>query len=88
MSNGNDMAALRAALFETLRGVRDGSIPLDQARAVNELGKTLVDTAKVEVDYLRATGGGESGFIEPRGDAPALPGNGIGNVVHQLGRTA
>lgn len=91
MSNGNDITALRAALFETLRGVRDGSVDLDKARAINELSKTLVDTAKVEVDYLRATGGGESAFIEP-GTAPALPGSrpadGIGSVVHQLqGRT-
>jgi hypothetical protein len=92
MSSNNDITALRAALFETLRGVRDGTVDLDKARAINELSKTLVDTAKVEVDYLRATGGGESAFIETGAGAPQLPsaapGNGIGGMVHQLqGRT-
>ncbi len=54
---------LREALFDTLQGVRKGEIDLEEARAINELGKTLTDTAKVEVEYLRATGGGESAFI-------------------------
>lgn len=56
---------LRAALFETLEGVKAGTIDLDKARAINELGKTLVDTAKVEVDFLRATDGDQSTFIQP-----------------------
>jgi hypothetical protein len=55
---------LRETLFATLQAVKDGTLDLDRARAVNEIGKTLVDTAKVEVDYLRAAGGGESSFID------------------------
>jgi hypothetical protein len=55
---------LRSVLFETLQGIKDGSIDLDKARAINEVGKTLIDSAKVEVDYLRTTGGGESSFID------------------------
>lgn len=55
---------LREALFATLQGVKDGSIDIDRARTVNELGKTLCETAKVEVEYLRANGGGESSFLE------------------------
>lgn len=78
-----NLAALRAELFNTLRAVKAGTLPLDQARAVNEIAKTLVDTAKVEVAYIAATGGGESGFIEPE-PAPRL-GNGITGVVrHRL----
>ena len=48
---------LREALFATLQGVKDGSIDVEKARAVNELGKTICDTAKVEVDYIKASGG-------------------------------
>lgn len=78
------LAALRAELFATLRAVKAGTMPLDQARAVNELSKTLVDTAKVEVSYIQATGSGESGFIEPE-STPRL-GNGITGIVrHRLG---
>ena len=75
-----NLSALRAELFNTLRAVKAGTLPLDQARAVNEIAKTLVDTAKVEVAYIAATGSGESGFIEP---APKL-GNGITGVVRHV----
>lgn len=93
----NNIDDLRTALFETLRGVRDGSVDLDKARAVNEVAKTIVETAKVEVDYLRVTNGGESSFISsaigadnlpqglPQGVPPATPGNGIvGITQHRL----
>ena len=68
-----DITALRAALFATMAGVRDGSIDLDRARAVNDIGKTLVDTARVEVEYLRATGGGESAFLGGTVAPPTVP---------------
>jgi hypothetical protein len=56
---------LREALFVALDAVKSGTMDLDKARAVNEIAKAIIDTAKVEVDYLRITGGGESAFIEP-----------------------
>lgn len=73
MSKEQDLTALRAALFETLQQVKSGTIELDKARAVNEIGKTLLDSAKVEVEYLRATGQGSSQFIEAAsiGELPA-----------------
>lgn len=81
---------LRAALFATLDGVRNGTIDLDKARAVNELGKTICDTAKVEVDYLRATGGGESVFISTAIGAdnlpPGLPGTKPANGIVAITR--
>jgi hypothetical protein len=75
---------LRDILFQTLQGVKDGSVDLDKARAINELGKTLTDTAKVEVDYLRVTGGGESSFIDTAIGADNMP-NGITTITrHRL----
>lgn len=82
----NNLQALREALFDTLRGVKAGTVDLDRARAVNELGKTLVDSAKVEVEYLKTAGSGESGFIEggPKEQREALP-NGITSITrHRL----
>lgn len=55
---------LRTTLFDTLQGIKDGSIDLEKARAINEVSKTIIDTAKVEVDYLKVNGGGESAFVE------------------------
>lgn len=84
MADKQDISALRAALFDTLRGVRAGTVDLDRARAINELGKTLIDTAKVEVDYLRASGGGESTFIDSAAGASNLPPGITTSVVHRL----
>lgn len=78
--NYDDLTSLRAHLFEAIRAVKAGQIDLDKARAVNELGRTLVDTARVEVDYLRATGGGESAFLGAAIGAANLP-PGITSVV-------
>lgn len=80
----HDITALRAHLFSALQGVKDGTLDLDKARAINEIGKALTETARVEVDYLRATGGGESAFIEAAVDAGNLPAGITGVVRHRL----
>lgn len=64
---------LRASLFATLEGIKSGAIDLDKARAVNEVAKTIVETAKVEVDYLRVSGGGESSFLDAAVGSNNLP---------------
>lgn len=75
---------LREALFATLEGVKAGTVDLDKARTVNEVAKTIVETAKVEVDYLRVTGGGESEFLDGAIGADNLP-NGITSITrHRL----
>ena len=81
-----DITALREHLFDAIAGVKSGSLDLDKARAINELGKTLVDTAKVEVDYLKALGGGESQFIDTAVGAANLPEGITGRTVHRIGR--
>lgn len=79
---------LRAALFETLAGVKNGTMDLDRARQVNELGRTLIETAKVEVEYLKTAGGGESTFIDSAIGAnnlpPGLPSGITGITRHRL----
>lgn len=54
----NDISDLREHLFDTLRGLRnkDDPMDIDRAKAVSEVAKTLIDSARVEVDFLRATG--------------------------------
>jgi hypothetical protein len=79
----DNLTALRTELFATLRGLREKTIDIDTARAVNEVAKTLVDTAKVEVDFVRATGGEASQFMAPpaiEGNTAAMPGNGIVSI--------
>lgn len=75
---------LRETLFATLEAVKSGTIDLDQARQVNELAKTITETAKVEVDYLRVTGGGESAFIDSAVGANNLPPGIVGITRHRI----
>lgn len=60
------ISQLRQHLLDTLSDLRDRKSPMepDRARAVAQVASVLVDTAKVEVDYLRATGQPKAGFLE------------------------
>lgn len=74
---------LRETLFDTLNGIKSGAIDLEKARAINEVSKTIIDTAKVEVDYLKVNNGGESPFIEASQQQP-LPAGIVGITRHVL----
>lgn len=80
----NDITKLREHLFAAIEGVKAGTMGLDQARAVNEISKTIVDTARVEVQYLGVTGGGESAFLDTTIGQENLP-SGIRSITrHRL----
>jgi hypothetical protein len=76
----NKIEDLRNHLFATLEALQDEQKPmdLDRARAVAEVAKVVVDTARVEVDFLKATGGDTgTGFLpSPAKPMPALPSGG------------
>lgn len=65
---------LREHLLGTLSSLRDRNNPMepDRARAVAQVAGVLVDTAKVEVDYIKATGQDVSNFIDGM-KAPVTP---------------
>ena len=68
---------LRERLFAAIDGVKDGSLDIDKARAINDLSQTIVNLSKVEVDYARATDS-KSRFLSAPDPAPAPPpANGI-----------
>jgi hypothetical protein len=86
---------LRRRLFETIDGVRNGTVSLDQARQISDLSQVIVNSAKVEVDYVRATdAAARSKFLEQQPQPPALPdgvqenpatpGNAIAGVTRHL----
>lgn len=51
--------------MQTLASLRDRDNPMepDRARAVAAVAGVLVDTARVEVDYIKATGQDQSDFL-------------------------
>lgn len=80
-----NITSVRQALLETLQhlgkiGRDDRPLDIDQVKAqvsvavaMKGVADTLVDTARVEVDYLKATGADRSDFLEPAPSVPALP---------------
>lgn len=54
----NTLEDLRVHLFETLASLRDKSSPMeiDRAKAISDVAKAVIDSARVEVDYVKATG--------------------------------
>lgn len=74
MSNPH-INTLREHLLATLASLRDRESPMepDRARAVAQVATVLVDSAKVEVDYIKATGADRSDFMEPEPTLHQLP---------------
>jgi hypothetical protein len=75
----NKMSDLRDHLFETLEALKDKEQPLelDRAKAICAVADTLIESAKVEVQYLKVTGRGEEGskspFLDGQNGADARP---------------
>lgn len=66
----NKIDDLRNHLFETLEALKDKDEPmdLDRAKAVADVARVIVESAKVEVDFLKVTGATKSTNFLPDGD--------------------
>ena len=66
---------VRQSLLDTLADLRNRDNPMDveRARAVAQVAGVLVDTAKVEIDYIKATGADRSDFLEAAPTVPQIP---------------
>lgn len=68
---------VRSALLATLTDLRDRENPMDieRAKAVAQVAAVLVDSAKVENEYLKITGQDQSKFLDqpPVDSAPRIP---------------
>lgn len=72
----NKINDLRDHLFATLEALRDEDKPmeLDRAKAVADVARVLIESAKVEVDFLRVTGATKStDFLPDGGEVPVRP---------------
>ena len=69
----NKIEDLRNHLFAALEGLSDQDNPMeiDRAKAISDVAQTIINSAKVEVEYLRVAGGRVSEFLAaplPSGD--------------------
>lgn len=78
----NKMEDLRDHLFAALEALadKDNPMPIERAKAICDVGQTLINSAKVEVDFLKIAAERDdirriqSGFIQSRPELTALPG--------------
>lgn len=64
---------LRAVLFNVIEDVKSGKMSLEKARTIGELTQVVVNSSKVEVEFLKATNGKgrTTGFLGLSGPGPA-----------------
>lgn len=84
---------VRQSLMDTLADLRNKEKPMDieRAKAIAQVASVLVDTAKVENEYLKITGQDSSRFLEQQMDESsrittvASPFPQVGNITrHRL----
>lgn len=68
----NDITELREILFQTMRALKnqDSDMDIERAKVIADTAQTIINSAKVEVDFVRAAGGTGSGFIPLSGPIP------------------
>lgn len=72
----NRIEDLRDHLFETIEALKDTENPmaLDRAKAISDVAQTIINSAKVEVAFIKETGGMfGTGFIPGEPRHPQLP---------------
>jgi hypothetical protein len=72
----NKIDDLRNHLFETLEALKDDDKPMElaRARAIADVARVVVESAKVEVDFLKVTGGLRSTGFLPEDAGEEAPG--------------
>lgn len=68
MTKKRTVSDLREMLFETLEQLKDpaSAMDVDRAKAVSEVAQVIINTAKAEIDFIKATGSNavQSDFIQ------------------------
>lgn len=90
--NTETIIELREHLFSALRGLTDTKTPMDidRALAVSGVAQTIINSAKVEIEHMKVTGGDGTGFIsapeDGGGKKPAITDGhqpSIGTLIEQ-----
>jgi hypothetical protein len=59
----NKIEHLRDHLFEVIEMLKDGDMEIDKAKAITDVAQTIINSAKVEVDFIKTVNGNGSDFI-------------------------
>jgi hypothetical protein len=71
----NKIDDLRNHLFETLEALKDEDKPMEiaRAKAVADVARVIVESAKIEVDFLKVTGALRGTDFLPNGEEGTEP---------------
>ena len=58
------MSSLQEILMQSIKDVRSGAMETSTTKALHEMAQTLIISAKVEVEFMRATKRSESRFFQ------------------------
>lgn len=71
----NTIADLRKHLFDTIAALKDAEKPMEieRAKTIADVAQTIINSAKVEVDFMRMRGEDSkgTGFIPEEKEIPA-----------------
>jgi urocanate hydratase len=59
----SNISDLYGALMQTIGGLKDGSISVEQAKAINEAAQVMVNAGKLECEYLKIAERTNSKFL-------------------------
>lgn len=70
----NKIKDLRDSLFETLERLMDNDDPMDLARAktIADVAQTVINSAKVEIDFMKVSGQIGTDWFADEGKSPLL----------------
>jgi hypothetical protein len=85
-ADSNHISTVRKHLLDQMKALRGASPEnlereIGRSKGVAELAQAVVNTAKVEVDYLKATGQTSTPFLEVPPDKPYI---GAGGSTHEV----
>lgn len=69
----NDINGLRSILFDTLERLSTNDIDTDQAKAISDTAQTIINSAKLEIEFARVTGKGMNTTFIPTEKVTTLP---------------
>ena len=48
--------SMREIIFDSMRMVKAGTLDVEKAKSISMLGQTIINSVKVEVDFIKLTG--------------------------------
>jgi hypothetical protein len=53
--SANNLGSLNDTLFDTLNKLKNGTIKLEEAKAINDIGSTIIHNAKLQLEVIKVT---------------------------------